>query len=133
MSKKWRRNENHDEEEEKLDESSPYWQDFAERKRIGEHPKANPDVLSSEQENLPWPPKFTELENDVLADLSGVDLASILTETERKYITMYVVQKMSKGAIRHVTGASRRFVDQTFRDITKKLREHLGLEDYDRP
>ncbi len=92
------------------------------------NPRYNPDVLQHAAENLLWPARFTEAEGEILDELRGVDLKSLLSPQEANVLVKFVIEKKSIAQIRDATGLSRQRVSAALKNVGRKLRRFLDID-----
>lgn len=91
----------------------------------------NPDVLEHAVGSLLWPAReavLTENERDILDELRGVDVASLLLPQETKVLVQFVIQKKTIAQIGDAIGLSRQRVSAILKNIGKKIRRYLKIE-----
>lgn len=97
-----------------------------------ESPLSNPDLLEYKQSNLLWPSKQTELselEENVLQELTGFNFGKLLTRQEIKVIKLYVSDRRTVPDIVEETGLSKRRVYGLLKSCGEKIRQHLKMKE----
>lgn len=111
------------------DEHSAYWDYYHSQNEEGENRQANPDVLEDCSQNVLWPSKHTELEDEVLSELKNVDFSQFLTTLEIKALKMYVTEKKSLKQIQQAMSLSKRRVYALLESSGMKIRRKLDINE----